>query len=289
MTQLLLSFPSGWRLDIGTVIDDAINALSVNGQSFFSAIRDGVLWLLNVVEMGLTLIPWWLAIALVGLAGYFISKRIRTGILYAAMLFAIGLFGLWDLMLQTLTIVIVSVFFSLLFGFPIGILISMSRRAERIVRPILDLMQTLPAFVYLVPTIILFSVGKMPAVIATIIYSIVPIIRMTSHGIRNVDKEVVEASVSFGASRMQTLFKVQIPQALPTIMTGVNQTIMMAMSMVVTCALIGANGLGMEILVATNRMEVGQALLPGIAIVFLAILLDRLTQGLIKKEGGKQK
>lgn len=200
MTQLLLSFPSGWRLDIGTVIDDAINALSVSGQSFFSAIRDGVLWLLNIVEMGLTLIPWWLFVILVGVAGYFVTKKIRTGVLYAAMLFAIGLFGLWDLMLQTLTIVIVSVFFSLLLGFPIGILVSMSRRAERIIRPILDLMQTLPAFVYLVPTIILFSVGKMPAVIATIIYSIVPIIRMTSHGIRNVDREVVEASVSFGAS-----------------------------------------------------------------------------------------
>jgi glycine betaine/proline transport system permease protein/glycine betaine/proline transport system substrate-binding protein len=160
----------------------------------------------------------------------------------------------------------------------------MSKRTSAIVRPILDLMQTMPAFVYLVPAVILFSPGKTPALIATTIYAVVPMVRMTNLGIVHVDKEMVEAASSFGSTKMQLLAKVQIPQALPSIMAGINQTIMMAMSMVVTCALIGANGLGMEILLATNRTEMGKALMPGIAIVIIAIILDRLTQGMVKKE-----
>jgi glycine betaine/proline transport system permease protein/glycine betaine/proline transport system substrate-binding protein len=144
-------------------------------------------------------------------------------------------------------------------------------------------MQTMPAFVYLVPAVILFSPGKTPALIATTIYAIVPMIRMTNLGITHVDGEMVEAGSAFGSTKLQLLSKIQVPQAMPSIMAGINQTIMMAMSMVVTCALIGANGLGMEILLATNRVEMGKALMPGIAIVILAIILDRLTQGLIEK------
>jgi len=205
------------------------------------------------------------------------------------MLFFVGFSGLWSHMLETLSIVIASVLLSIIMGFPLGILISLNKWAEKIIRPILDLMQTMPAFVYLVPAVILFSTGKTPALMATTIYSIVPMIRMTSHGITHVDAEVVEAAKAFGSTTMQSLIKVQIPQAMPTIMTGVNQTIMMAMSMVVTCALIGANGLGMEILLATNRTEMGKALLPGISIVCVAIILDRLTQGLITKKEMEQR
>jgi glycine betaine/proline transport system permease protein/glycine betaine/proline transport system substrate-binding protein len=163
-------------------------------------------------------------------------------------------------------------------GFPLGVLLALSPRANRIIRPILDTMQTMPSWVYLVPAVILFNVGITPALLATTIYAIVPIVRLTSHGLVYVDAEMLEAARAFGSTRMQTLVKVQIPQALPTIMTGINQTLMMAMSMVVTCALIGANGLGMEILLATNRVEMGKALLPGIAIVIVAIILDRITQ-----------
>jgi glycine betaine/proline transport system permease protein/glycine betaine/proline transport system substrate-binding protein len=134
----------------------------------------------------------------------------------------------------------------------------------------------------------LFSTGKTPALMATTIYAIVPMIRMTSHGIIHVNGEVVEAAKAFGSTNLQTLVKVQIPQAMPTIMTGLNQTIMMAMSMVVTCALIGAQGLGMEILLATNRTEMGKALMPGICIVIVAIILDRLTQGLVKRKEAEQ-
>jgi glycine betaine/proline transport system permease protein/glycine betaine/proline transport system substrate-binding protein len=164
----------------------------------------------------------------------------------------------------------------------------MNKRAESIIRPILDLMQTMPTFVYLVPAVMLFSTGKTPALMATTIYAIVPMIRMTSHGIIHVNGEVVEAAKAFGSTNLQTLVKVQIPQAMPTIMTGLNQTIMMAMSMVVTCALIGAQGLGMEILLATNRTEMGKALMPGICIVIVAIILDRLTQGLVKRKEAEQ-
>ena len=207
-----------------------------------------------------------------------------TGLLYAALLFLVGVIGLWDLMYETLSIVLASVVISLLLGLPTGILISGSDRANVIIRPILDTMQTMPVFVYLIPAVLFFGLGKAPAVIATTIYAIVPVIRLTSHGIRQVDPEVVEAARSFGSTKWQCLFKVQIPQALPTIMTGVNQTLMMAMAMVVTCSMIGASGLGMEVLISVNRIEIGRGLLAGAAVVIVAILMDRLTQGWFGKE-----
>ncbi len=278
------AFPEKWILPQGDAIDNFIRWLGREHRGVFDAIRNSTVWFLNSIYGLLTLLPWWLLIALVVLAGYKVSKRLTVGVMYGAMIFCVGMFGMWFQMLETLSIVIAGVFISLLLGFPLGVLVAITGRAQRVIRPILDLMQTMPTFVYLVPAVMLFSVGKTPAVMATTIYSIVPIIRMTDHGIRHVDAEVVEAARAFGSNTMQTLIKVQIPQAVPTIMTGVNQTIMMAMSMVVTCALIGANGLGMEILVATNRTEMGRALLPGISIVFVAIILDRLTQGIIKTD-----
>lgn len=185
---------------------------------------------------------------------------------------------------ETLAIVIASVILSLVIGFPLGILISTSKRANSIVRPILDTMQTMPVFVYLIPALLFFGLGKAPAVIATTIYAVVPIIRLTAHGIRQIDKEVVEAAQSFGSTKFQSLIKVEIPQAIPTIMQGVNQTIMMAMSMVVTTSMIGATGLGMEVLISVNRVEIGRGLISGTAVVIVAIVIDRLTQGLIRDE-----
>ena len=178
---------------------------------------------------------------------------------------------------------IASVVISLAAGLPIGILISGSDRANRILRPILDTMQTMPVFVYLIPAVLFFGLGRAPAVIATTVYAVVPVIRLTSHGIRQVEPEVVEAARSFGSTWLQCLWKVQIPQAMPTILTGVNQTLMMAMSMVVTCSMIGASGLGMEVLISVNRIEIGRGLLAGIAVVIVAILMDRMTQGCLKK------
>jgi glycine betaine/proline transport system substrate-binding protein len=204
-------------------------------------------------------------------------------VLFAVVLMLIGVFSLWSLMIETISIVIVSVIISVVFGFPIGIIISRSDRADRIIRPVLDGMQTMPVFVYLIPVAIFLGLGKAPAVIATTIYAIVPLIRLTNHGIRQVDTEVVEAARAFGSTELQTLYKVQIPQALPTIMTGLNQTLMMAMSMVVTCSMIGASGLGMEVLIGVNRMEIGRGVVAGTAVVIIAIILDRLTQGMVKK------
>jgi len=285
LKENLLKFPEAWQFDIGTSIDDWIKGFSRNHREIFSLIKDGVIFSIKGIYGFLSIIPWWLLILIVVLLGWRISGKKRVGILYGAMLFFIGCSGLWDLMLETLSIVIASVILSVILGFPIGILLALNKQADKIIRPVLDLMQTMPTFVYLIPAVMLFSIGMTPALMATTIYAVVPMIRLTSHGINQVDTEVVEAAIAFGSTTLQALVKVQIPQALPTIMAGVNQTIMMAMSMVVTCALIGANGLGMEILVATNRTEMGKALMPGISIVFIAIILDRLTQGAIGKKG----
>lgn len=263
--------------------DEAFMSFAIRHDSFFGGIKKFLLFLVSNIEKFLNLLPWWLLIALVIFLGWRSSGKIKTGLVYGLMLFAVGLIGYWDMMNITLAIVIASVFISLLFGLPLGVLVSSSDRADRIMRPVLDTMQTMPVFVYLIPAVIFFSIGRAPSVVATTIYAIVPVIRLTSHGIRQVDAEVVEAAQAFGSTKVQALWKVQIPQALPTIMAGVNQTLMMAMSMVVTCSMIGAAGLGNEVLIAVNRQEIARGLLSGSSVVIIAILLDRLTQGWFKK------
>ena len=282
--EYLFKFPESLRIGNGEAIDIAVKAFSRNHRESLGLIKSAIIASINSINTLLEAIPWPLLILLVAYMGWKVSKKPYVGPMYAAMLFFIGMCGLWENMLETISMVIVAVFLSVMMGFPLGIIVAMSKRTSAVVRPILDLMQTMPAFVYLVPAVILFSPGKTPALIATTIYAVVPMVRMTNLGIIHVDKEMVEAASAFGSTKMQLLAKVQIPQAMPSIMAGVNQTIMMAMSMVVTCALIGANGLGMEILLATNRTEMGKALMPGISIVIVAIILDRLTQGMIKKE-----
>ncbi|MBU5440092.1 ABC transporter permease subunit [Tissierella sp. MSJ-40] len=281
----LTDFPFKIPLNVND-IDTSVRKFSVKYDSFFSKIRLFLGSLVNVIYKVLDFIPWFISLILVFLVGWKISRKIGKGILYAGLLFLIGALGLWNFMNETLSIVIASVIISLALGFPLGIIISTSERANRIIRPVLDTMQTMPVFVYLIPALLFFGLGKPPAVIATTIYAIVPIIRLTSHGIRQIDKEVVEASLSFGSTRLQSLIKVQIPQALPTIMTGVNQTLMMAMSMVVTTSMIGATGLGMEVLISVNRVEIGRGLVSGTAVVIIAVLLDRITQGFINGREG---
>ncbi|HWR28512.1 MAG TPA: ABC transporter permease subunit [Negativicutes bacterium] len=251
---------------------------------FFNGISSVLRAILNGVASVINLIPWWLLLILVFLATWKMSKKIVRALFYTVLLFFVGVIGLWEMMNQTLTIVVTSVIISLLIGLPIGILISSSKKANAFVRPILDTMQTMPSFVYLIPAVMLLGLGNVPAVIATTIYAVPPVIRLTSHGIQQVDFEVVEAARAFGATKAQALFKVQIPQAMPTIMAGVNQTIMMAISMVVTCSMIGATGLGSEVIKGINRLESGRGFAAGIAIVIVAIIIDRLTQGIFKKE-----
>jgi len=279
-----MDFPAFLTIEIGRVIDDAVASISRNWSAIFDATGKVLLGFMNSVQFVVDLIPWWVLLGAVFILGWKLTRKARQGALYALMLLMVGILGLWELMNITLGLVISAVIVSLLIGFPIGILVAGSRRAENIVKPILDAMQTMPTFVYLIPAVMFFGMGKVPGVIATTIYAVPPMIRLTSHGIKQVDREVVEAAQSFGSTRAQVLFKVQIPQALPTIMAGVNQTIMMAMSMVVTCAMIGVRGLGYEVIVGINRLEIGRGLKSGIAIVIIAVLLDRLTQGWFKTD-----
>lgn len=285
MSEWLFEFPKELFVDIKAPIDHAIDYMLQNWEPFFDGISGGLRGLLSGVGGIVNLIPWWLLIILVFIATYRINKKLSKAILYSVLLLFVGVIGLWDLMYETLTIIITSVIISLLIGLPIGVLISSSKKVNIMIRPILDTMQTMPSFVYLIPAVMLLGLGNVPAVIATTIYAVPPVIRLTSHGIQQVDVEVVEAAKAFGSTRIQTLFKVQIPQALPTIMTGVNQTIMMAISMVVTCSMIGATGLGSEVLKGINRLESGRGFAAGIAIVIIAVILDRLTQGMFNKEG----
>ena len=284
MPEWFMHFPSDLFINIKKPIDNAIEYMVRNWGPFFDGISEGLRTMLYYIRSAVEIIPWWLLIIVVFFAAYKTSKKLSSAILYSALLFFIGLIGLWNMMNATLTIIIASVIISLILGFPLGLLVAQSARANIIVRPVLDTMQTMPSFVYLIPAVMLLGLGNVPAVVATTIYAMPPIVRMTSHGIRQVDAEVVEATKAFGATRFQMLLKVLIPQALPTIMTGVNQTIMMAISMVVTSSMIGATGLGSEVLKGINRLESGRGFAAGTAIVIIAIIIDRLTQSLGKRK-----
>ena len=288
MPDWITQFPGEISINIKDIIDNAIKYMVVNWGSFFDGLTAFLRVLLSGVGSVVNNIPWWLLILVVFLLILRMRRKLLPALLYAGLLFFIGAMGLWKLMNLTLTTVITAVIISLLLGLPLGILISRSKRLDSIVRPVLDTMQTMPSFVYLIPAVMLLGLGNVPAVIATTIYAVPPVVRLTSHGIRQVNSEIVEASKAFGATYGQTLFKVLIPQALPTIMTGVNQTMMMAISMVVTCSMIGATGLGSEVITGINRLESGRGFSAGIAIVIIAIIMDRLTQGIFKKSGEKK-
>lgn len=285
MGSWLLKFPDWIHLDFADSIDAFVRWLNVNYSEFFSLLKSFLNGFIGIIYQGLSHIPWWLLIILVVILAKKLIGSTKSALTYGVMLFLIGAFGYWDMMNETLSIVITAVFFSLMIGFPFGVLIATTYKADSVLRPLLDAMQTMPTFVYMIPAVMLLGPGKVPAVLATVVYAVVPVVRLTSHGIRQVDPEIVEAAKAFGSSKWQTLVKVQIPQAIPTIMTGVNQTMMMAVAMVVTCAMIGANGLGMEVLIAINRTESGRGMIAGISIVIIAIIIDRLTQSLSK--GGR--
>lgn len=278
----MMNFPEFIKFDLGIYIDFFVKWLLHNFSWFFDPVKEGMLWFLLRVEQFLLWVPWWIIVVLVLLLGWRLKKA-STGTLFAAMIVMIGAFGLWNHMMSTLAIVLVSVLISLILGIPIGILMSYNTRVAIIIKPILDAMQTMPSFVYLIPAMMLFNLGKVPAVFATIVYSIPPVIRLTDLGIRSVPKEMVEAAQSFGSSTWQTLFKVQLPQSLPSIMTGVNQTTMMALAMVVIASMVGAKGLGMEVLIAINRIDIARGFNAGFSIVILAIIIDRLSQGIVNR------
>jgi len=231
------------------------------------------------VETFLLWLPWPVLLAAVFLTAQK-AGNLRLALLTSFCLLFMGLVGLWPQSMQTLALMTVSVLIALLIGIPLGIWAGRNKKVERGLRPLLDAMQTMPAFVYLLPVVLFFGIARVPSAVATIIYALPPAIRLTTLGIREVDRETVEAARSFGATPRQILFKVQLPLALPTIMAGVNQTIMMALGIVVIAAMIGAAGLGGVVLDSLRSLRVGLALEAGLAIMFLAVLLDRLSEAI---------
>jgi glycine betaine/proline transport system permease protein len=259
-------------------IDQFVGDLVANYSSTLRAMTQPLLDMLVFMESILRSSPWWAVVLVVVVLGWVASRRILFSVAMGAMLFVIGLIGLWDAAMQTLALMIVAVFLSVLIGIPLGLLMASFNWLRRIMMPVLDVMQTMPSFVYLIPVVMLFNLGKIAALIATIIYAIAPVIRLTDLGIRLVDSEVLEASRSFGSNRWQQLYGVQLPLAMPNIVAGINQTTMMALAMVVIASMIGVRGLGYEVLQGINRLQVGRGLMAGLGIVLLAILFDRITQ-----------
>lgn len=282
----ILRFPEFFRIDLGYYVQVFVDWLTDNFGGFFDALTAGVNWIVSNIQSVLGIIPWFIFIPLIFLIGWKI-KNWKSGLVYALMMFLIGTLGLWNEMIFTLSIVITSVIIAVIIGVPIGIFVAYNHRVDVIMKPVLDAMQTMPSFVYLIPAMIFFGLGTVPAVFATIIYSTPPCIRLTSLAIKEVPSEMKEAAHSFGSSTWQILTKVELPQALPTIMAGVNQTTMLAMSMVVISSMIGAKGLGENVLIAINRSDIAMGFNSGISIVFLAIIIDRITQ-IISKPNGSQ-
>jgi len=219
----------------------------------------------------------------------FKTNGIKFALISAVSLIAIDLVDLWQETMTTLAMIFTAVIFCMIIGIPLGIVASRSRLFETILRPILDIMQTIPSFVYLIPVVMLFGVGLTPGVIATIIFALPPIVRLTNLGIRQVGKGFKEAGASLGLTRFLILRKIEIPLAMKTIMAGVNQTLMLALSMVVIAALIGAGGLGLTVYVALGRLDIGAAVVGGTGIVILAIILDRITQKIIPQDNFKSR
>lgn len=254
-----------------------------------TAIIFSLLFGLLGIESILLLLPWWLVVLAVGYIAWRVIRKWWAGPTMAICLIIIGCFrygdiGYWDLAMETLAIIITSVIICLIIGIPTGIFMSRSERIESLLKPVLDGMQTMPSFVYLVPVMMLFSLGKVPATFATIIYAVPPVIRLTNAGIRQVSPSVIEAARAFGSSARQTLFEVQLPLAIPSILVGINQTTMMALAMVVIASMVGAGGLGLEVLRALQSLDIGRGFEAGLSIVLLAIVIDRITHALAARQ-----
>ncbi|GGX87886.1 proline/betaine ABC transporter permease ProW [Litchfieldella qijiaojingensis] len=257
-----------------------------NFRPVFRAVQWPIDQVLNGLEDFLLWLPYPVFVVVIPLIAWRVAGRGVAGFTLLSLIF-LDLLGIWRETMVTLAMIVTAVTFCVIVGVPLGILAARSDRFYSFIRPILDIMQTIPPFVYLVPIVMLFGVGIVPGVIATIIFALPPVIRLTNLGIRQVQAELVEAGLAFGSTRRQLLFEIQIPLALRTIMAGLNQTLMLSLSMVVIAALIGAGGLGLTVFTGLGRLDVGRASLGGIGIVLLAIMLDRITQAL--GEGGRSK
>lgn len=291
--RFTVTAPVDWLVDVpvsGAYYTHSANALdnwfdrtSEAGAGFFDGITAGAQAVLDAVELLLVDAPWpVVAVFLVVIAWRVAS--IRVAIFTGAALLYIGFLGLWEASMVSIVLVGAAALFCVAVGIPLGIWFSRSERAYAVARPVLDLMQTIPPFVYLIPIIAFFGTGRVPGVLATVIFAMPPVVRLTALGLRQVPGHVKEAAVAFGATKWKILFGVELPLATPAIMTGVNQTILMSLSMVVIASLIGAKGLGQEVLTALQYVAKGQGILSGLAILFCAMMLDRIVQGRFQRQ-----
>ena len=266
------------KLKTAGAMDNFVDWMIIHLETFFDSITVGIRAVLNFLELLFVGTPWPVTFLLIMLLAWRMSGP-RVSIFSGLALLYVGLFGFWEKAMSTFSLVGAAVCLCIVLGAPLGIWCAKNRRLYSILRPILDLMQTIPSFVYLIPAVAFFSIGKPPGILATIVFAMPPLIRLTALGIMQVPHAVREAAVAFGASPRQLLFKVEIPLAVPSIMTGINQSIMMSLSMVVVAALIGAGGLGYDVLFALQHVETGNGILAGLAIALLAMVLDRIVQG----------
>ncbi len=280
-------------IKIGEYIEEFITWLSIKAEPFFDGITVGIESMVEGFEWILAFPHPFILMAIIALIAYLVKARnfgfiTREGfkagrglaIFSIAGLFLLYGMGFWEHTVQTLALVIVSTIISLIIGLPLGVATARSDRMEQIIRPILDLMQTMPAFVYLIPAILFFSVGNVPGVVATVVFSLPPAVRLTNLGIRGVQEDVIEVGHAFGCTDRQMLFKIQIPLAMPTILAGVNQVIMLSLSMVVIASMVGAGGLGERVYTGILQAKLGLGFEAGLGIVIIAIILDRITQSL---------
>lgn len=282
----LFEFPKMERADLLAIrktLDGAYREFSRTYgdtiESFFDPLLQFLVWFENL----LLATPWWVMILALSFVSYLASRSWKMSISVVLVFLAIGYFGMWDDTMRTMSIILVCTFIAIGLGIPIGIAMARSERTQSLITPLLDIMQTMPAFVYLIPVVMLLGIGKIPGVIAVVIYAIPPVIRLTNLGIRLVDKEVLEAATAYGASPMQRLFGVQLPLAMPNIMAGINQTIMMALAMVVIASMIGVKGLGQPVLKSITNQYFTLGLMNGLAIVAIAIIFDRVSQRYAKR------
>ncbi len=264
-------------------IDDGLNWVVRNWGGFFEAIAYPFMRVLLTIEWLLLQIPWFVIFAVFGALAYVATRRTNLTLVVVGGLLFIGIMDLWEDAVSTMALMIAATLTAIVLGLPVGIAMARSAWLRRALTPVLDLMQTMPSFVYLIPTVMIFGPGQVPALIATIVYASPPLVRLTDLGIRQVDPDVLEATQAFGADQRQKLFGVQIPLALPTILAGINQTTMMALAMVVIASMIGAGGLGYQVLQGIGRLEVSRGLFAGLGIVVLAIVFDRITQSFGKQ------
>ncbi len=269
------------NFDIGDGIDAAVNYVLDNFSPVLDFIAAMIGFVTGTIQDFLTAVPM-----PVGVAIFVLLSLWRVGVGFAILtgvaLWLVDHMGLWGAMMETLSLVIASTLMAMIAGLPLGIAMARKDTVAAVVRPILDLMQTMPAFVYLIPAAMFFGLGAVPGAIATVIFSMPPVVRLTNLGIRQVHNEFIEAGNAFGCTSTQLLLKVQLPNAMPSIMAGINQTIMLSLSMVVIASMIGAGGIGNTVLTGIQRLDVGTGFEGGLAVVILAVILDRLTQSLGK-------